>query len=156
TGPVISINANAMLSTVQGDYGRSTGAIDRFTTFDDNNGPLVRVNRLSNNTINGMQVRGETLTTETVWDDTDIAHIVQDEVKADNLHVYGGLRLQSSTSASLVVKLTGSSAGLTATGTPLDINNRIGGTVQIIGQPGHPAVLTAIDDDSVSAGFDPS
>ena len=37
-------------------------------------------NRLSNNTINGMQVRGGTLTTETVWDDTDIAHIVQDEI----------------------------------------------------------------------------
>src|SRR5205807_4467685 len=42
TGPVISINANAMVSTAAGDYGRSTGSIDRFTQFDDNRGPLVR------------------------------------------------------------------------------------------------------------------
>ena len=35
-------------------------------------------NRLTNNSLNGMEVRGETLTTETVWDDTDIAHIVQE------------------------------------------------------------------------------
>jgi hypothetical protein len=156
TGPAISINANAMTSDVEGDYGRSTGGIDRFKQYDDNRGPLVRGNRLLNNTLNGMRVREETLTTETIWDDTDIAHIVLGEIIADNLSVYGGLRLQSSPAASLVVKLRGANAGLTASGTPLDISDRIGGTVQVIGQPGFPVVLTGLSDDSVAAGFDPS
>src|SRR5262249_46934300 len=128
----------------------------RFTLFDNNQGPLVHGNRMTSNTINGMEVRAETLTTETVWDDTDIAHIVRDEIKADNLHVYGGLRIESSTTDSLVVKLSGANAGLTASGTPLDNADRIGGTVQVIGQPGHPVVLTSLNDDSVSAGFDPN
>src|SRR5262249_11252616 len=46
TGPAISINANALVSTTLADYGRSTGGIDRFTQYDDNHGPLVRGNRL--------------------------------------------------------------------------------------------------------------
>src|SRR5207237_9873015 len=96
------------------------------------------------------------VTTDTVWDDTYIANIVQDEIVADNLHVYGGLRIESSTSDSLVVKLPGDTAGFTASGTPLDNADRIGGTVQIIGQAGHPVVLTSLADDMVSAGFDAS
>src|SRR6185436_4927962 len=58
--------------------------------------------------------------------------------------------------ASLVVKLSGNTAGFTASGTPLDISERIGGTVQILGQPGFPVVLTSLSDDSISAGFDPA
>jgi hypothetical protein len=163
TGPAVSINANSLVSTVQGDYGRITSAPAgdpttpfRFAMYDDNHGPLVRGNRLTNNTMNGMEVRGETLTTETIWDDTDIAHIVLNDIEADNLHVYGGLRIESSPSDSLVVKLSGANAGFTASGTPLDNSDRIGGTVQVIGQPGHPVVLTSLFDDTVSAGFDPS
>jgi hypothetical protein len=162
TGPVISINANAMVSTMQADYGRSTSTPSsdsltpfRFIQFDDNHGPLVRSNRLSNNTLNGLEVRGETLTTETVWDDVDIAHVLRSEITALNLHVYGGLRLESSPTQSLIVKLQGANAGFTADGVPLDISDRIGGTVQIIGQPGHPVVLTSLADDSIPAGFDP-
>src|SRR6185369_11437100 len=90
-----------------------------------------------------------------VWDDTDIAHVVFDEIVVPNHQVFSGLRLQSTSSASLVVKLFGQSAGFTASGTPLDISDRIGGTVQIIGQPGFPVVLTSLADNSVSAGFDP-
>jgi len=47
-------------------------------------------------------------------------------------------------------------AGFTATGTPLDIDDRVGGTVQVLGAVGHPVVLTSIFDDSVGAGFTPS
>src|SRR5262249_36893143 len=94
--------------------------------------------------------------TETVWDDTDIVHVLRNEITALNLHVFGGIRLQSSPTASLVVKLFGANAGLTASGVPLDVSDRIGGTVQIIGQPGHPVQLTSLNEDSVSAGFDPN
>ncbi|MBX7072480.1 MAG: NF038122 family metalloprotease [Pirellulales bacterium] len=154
-GDAISIDANSMSYRQLPDVGRSTGAIGRFDRYDDNHGPLVRENRLTNNDINAMVVRGGTLTTQTVWDDTDIVHVLRDEIQVPNLHIYGGLRLQSSATESLVVKLQGAKAGFTAAGSPLDIDDRIGGTVQVIGMPGRPVVLTSIDDDRVGAGFDP-
>ena len=58
-------------------------------------GPLVDGNHLLGNGLNGMRIRGETLTTETVWDDTDIVHILQSEVVIPDFHTVGGLRLQS-------------------------------------------------------------
>src|SRR5690606_10227757 len=100
------------------------------------------------------RIRGQTLSTETVWDDTDIVHILQSEIIVPDFHSEGGLRLQSRADESLVVKL-GSGAGLTAMGRPLDITNRIGGTLQVIGAPGFPVVMTSIQDDTVGAGFDP-
>ncbi|MFN9715578.1 MAG: hypothetical protein ACK57G_17470, partial [Planctomycetota bacterium] len=45
-------------------------------------------------------------------------------------------------------------AGITAAGRPLDIKDRIGGTVQILGSPGFPVVITSLKDDSIGAGFD--
>ncbi len=152
------------------DLGRSTGLIEDFEQFVDNQGPLIRLNRLGDNSINGMVVRGETwihqgtaldykgatLTTESVWDDTDIVHVVFDEMIVSNLHTFGGLRLESSPSESLVVKFAGPDAGLKATGDLLDIDDRVGGMLHIVGQPGHPVVLTAFNDDTVGAGFDPS
>src|SRR5208337_1061757 len=89
-----------------------------------------------------------------VWDDTDIVHVVEGEISVPNLHTYGGLRLQSSSDASLVVKLLGADAGFTAAGRTLDITDRIGGEVQVVGQPGHPVILTSLNDDTVGAGFD--
>ena len=41
-------------------------------------------------------------------------------------------------------------------GRPLDIDDRIGGTLQILGQPGFPVILTALADDAVGAGFTPN
>ncbi|HUE72938.1 MAG TPA: GEVED domain-containing protein [Pirellulaceae bacterium] len=156
----ISINANAMQATVLADYGRSTGLIGlrgglfgRTDAFNDNQGPLVRLNRTGNNATNGMEVRGGVLTTETVWDDTDIVHVVRDEIVDVNHHVYGGLMLKSSPSESLVVKLEGANAGVTASGRELEIDDRIGGTVQIIGQPGFPVILTSLHDCTAGAGF---
>ena len=146
------------------DWGRSTGSLLAFSQFDGNHGPLVRLNRFGGpdasgntglNVVNGMVVRGGTLTTESIWDDTDIAHVVYDEIIAPNFHTYGGLRLQSTADASLVVKLLGANAGFTASGTPLEIDSRIGGVVQIVGTPGHAVVLTSLKDDTISAGFDP-
>ncbi len=155
-GPAININANSLSFVPRADRGRSMGEVDLFEQFDDNHGPLVRLNRLENNTLNGMLVRGEVLTTAGVWDDTDIVHVLRDLVTVDNLHTYGGLTLQSSNFESLVIKLSGANAGFTATGTPVEIIDRVGGTIHVLGTVGHPVILTDLNDDSVGAGFTPS
>lgn len=162
-GAVISVNANALSEVNRPDVGRMTGSIDRFTQYDTNVGPLVAGNKISYSpasvpggasAIAGMVVRGEEITVESIWDDTDIVHVLESEIIVGNFHTATGLRLQSRPDASLVVKLLGASAGFTATGTPLDISDRIGGTVQIIGQPGYPVVLSSLRDDTVGAGVD--
>ncbi|QDV22465.1 DVUA0089 family protein [Aureliella helgolandensis] len=151
----ISINANAMNTNSSVDNGRQTGPSDRVTIGNGNAGPLIDGNLLAGNGLNGLRIRGETLTTETVWDDTDIVHILQSEIVVPDFHTFGGLRLQSRSDESLVVKLSGAGAGFTALGRPLDITDRIGGSIHIIGAPGFPVVLTSLSDDSVGAGFDP-
>ncbi|GAA4448795.1 tandem-95 repeat protein [Novipirellula rosea] len=153
SGAAIHINANSLNSENRIDHGRSTAAADRYSEFDDNFGPLVRLNRLDNNSTNGMFVRGEILTTEGIWDDTDIVHVLNSTITVDNHHHVSGLRLQSSNSESLVIKLFGPSAGFTATGTPLEMIDRIGGSIHVLGTPGHPVVMTSLRDDSVGAGF---
>lgn len=157
-GPAVSINADAMSTVVQGDSGRSTGFASAYTQYNDNHGALVRGNFLQSNALNGMVVRGATLTTETIWDDTDIVHIVLNEIVIPNLHVYNGLTLKSSESASLVVKLLSSAAlgeaGITVTGTPIDINDRIGGSLYILGSTKYSVIMTSLKDDSVGAGLD--
>lgn len=149
----VSIDANAMNTKRVVDYGRSTGPNQRESIGLGNFGPLVTNNRLGGNALNGMRVRGATLTTESVWDDTDIVHILQSEIIVPDFHTYGGLRLTSKSNESLVVKLSGTNAGFTATGQPLDIIDRIGGSVQFLGSPGFPVVLTSLSDDSIGAGF---
>jgi hypothetical protein len=158
-GPAISIDVNSLNREAVRDSGRSSfnasanRLLEPVRVALDNQGPLVRLNRLSNNALNGMQVRGGTLTTEGVWDDTDIVHVLIDEsIDVPDFHTFGGLRLESSATESLVVKLSGANAGFTATGLPLDIDDRIGGALQIIGQPSHPVVITSLGDDSVGAG----
>ncbi|MBN1394825.1 MAG: pre-peptidase C-terminal domain-containing protein, partial [Pirellulales bacterium] len=153
--PLVSIDVNSLSYLNVADWGRSTGESDAFAQYGDNQGPLVRENRMEGNAINGMIVRGGTLTTEGVWDDTDIVHVVYDEIVVPNLSTYGGLRLQSSTEASLVIKLDGADAGFTATGQPLEIDDRVGGTLQVIGTVGHPVVFTDLADDTVGAGLTP-
>ena len=149
----ISIDVNSLTSDLINDRGRSTGEIALTDDFVENQGPLVSGNRLSRNGINGMLVRGQTLTTQSVWDDTDIVHVLQNEVISSNVYTYGGVKLLSKNSQSLVVKLLGDNAGFTATGTPLDINDRIGGSVSIVGAPSAPVVLTSISDCTAGAGF---
>ena len=151
--PIISIDVNSLNSFELSDRGRSTGMIEQFEQFEGNRGALIRDNLMRNNGINGMEVRGGALTTQVVWDDTDIVHIVTDEIYVPNHHTFSGLRLQSSTTESLVVKLLGATAGLTAGGVQIDIDDRIGGTLQVIGAPGFPVVLTSLHDDTVGAGF---
>lgn len=185
-GAFISINVNALNSAQQVDFGRQTGLlaelpvvnglpsltrisypVSRLTdtqtsvTDVDNNGPLVRLNRLDGNTTNGMRVRGGVLTTESVWDDTDIAHVLLDSILIPDFHTYGGLRLESSARESLVVKAFSDPAnnvlaGIVAGGRPLEIEDRIGGTLQVLGQPGFPVVFTSLADDTVSSGFTPA
>ncbi|MFV2068448.1 MAG: DVUA0089 family protein, partial [Pirellulales bacterium] len=151
----ITINVNSLNAQLVSDWGRATGPIDRLTGLGDNQGPLVRDNRLADNSINGMVVRGGTLTTESVWDDTDIVHVLYDEIDVPDLHTFGGLRLESSPTESLVIKAWGKNAGFTTTGRALDIDDRIGGMLHVVGQPGRPVVMTSLADDSVGAGFDP-
>ncbi len=150
----ISIDANSLNSDRVRDYGRSTGFNLRENVGIGNFGPLVNNNQLGRNAINGLAVRGATLTTESIWDDTDIVHVLQSEIVVPDFHTYGGLRLTSKSDESLVVKLSGASAGFTATGRPLDIKDRIGGSLQFLGSPGFPVVLTSLSDDSIGAGFD--
>ena len=154
-GPAININVNALNADLVTDSGRATGASDLFAELVANQGPLVRDNRMLDNDINGMLVRGGRLATEGIWDDTDITHVLQDDVSVPNFHTYGGLRLESSGSESLVVKLLGANAGFTAGGQALDISDRVGGTVQVIGQPGHPVVMTSAYDCTAGAGYRP-
>ncbi|MEI6257624.1 MAG: cell surface protein, partial [Planctomycetota bacterium] len=154
-GAVVSVNANSLTDVERPDSGRSTGAIDREPLYDDNVGPLVRGNRLSGVGLGGMQVRGEEITVQSVWDDADIVYVLQSEIIVQNFHTATGIRLQSQPNASLIVKLDGPNAGFTAAGYGLDINDRIGGTVQVVGQPGYPVVLTSLKDDSVGASLDP-
>ncbi|RPI78509.1 MAG: hypothetical protein EHM42_13350, partial [Planctomycetaceae bacterium] len=100
---------------------------------------------------------GERITTETIWDDADIVHVVRSEIIEDiNRHTFGGIRLQSSPESSLVVKLSGGNAGFTVTGSPQEIDDRIGGTLQVIGSKDYPVVITSLSDDSVGAGFQPN
>ncbi|MDX1948229.1 MAG: DVUA0089 family protein [Pirellulaceae bacterium] len=151
----INVNANALNTLDIVDSGRMSGLIDREPGHQENNGPLISGNKLRDNDINGMVVRGATLTTETVWDDTGIVHVLRDAINVTDLHTLGGLRLESSATESLVVKSSGATAGFTATGRPLEINDRIGGTIQVLGQPGFPVVLTSLTDDTAGAGTTP-
>lgn len=153
--PVISVNANALISDSVLDAGRQRGFADRLTEVVDNLGPMIYGNFVGGNSINGMDVRGQTLTTSTVWDDTDIVHVLRDEIIVPDLNVLGGIQLKSRPTESLVVKLS-ANAGFTATGRPLEIDDRIGGIVQIVGSPGFPVYLTSLRDDSIGAGFDPT
>ena len=155
-GNLISIDANSLNSRDVPDPGRSTGSADRYAQYDGNRGPLVRGNRVTAGGVTGMLVRGGEITVESVWDDTDIVHVLQDEIVVSNFHTATGLRLMSSPTASLVVKLRGANAGLAATGERGDIDDRIGGTVQVIGQPGYPVIMTSLADDTVGASLDPA
>ncbi|WP_146433541.1 GEVED domain-containing protein [Blastopirellula retiformator] len=150
----INIDVNSLNKDLVVDTGRSTGFVNVTPGVGDNQGALVRFNMQTNNGLNGMIVRGGVLNTEGVWDDTDIVHILFDEIVIPDLHTYGGLRIESSSRESLVVKLRGMDAGITASGTPLDIEDRIGGTLHVVGQPGYPVVFTSLYDDTVGAGFD--
>ncbi len=152
----ININVNSLNFRLLEDYGRSTGDVNVIRQFRDNQGPLIRDNQIGGNEINGMTVRGGILTTQGVWDDTDIVHVVFDEIIVPDFHTYGGLRLESGAAESLVVKLSGAKAGFTASGRPLDIRDRIGGSLQIVGRAGFPVVLTSLNDSSVGAGFQPN
>ncbi len=105
--------------------------------------------------VSGVVVRGGQITVDSVWDDDDHVHVLRDEIVVDNLHTATSLRLESKAGASLVVKLDGLNAGFTATGTPGEIDDRIGGTIQIVGAPGYPVVLTSLYDDTVGASLDP-
>jgi len=154
-GPAINIDVASLNHHIIPDSGRTNGLAERVESFDDNHGPLVRENRLDGNGTNGMKVRGGTLTGQSIWDDTDIVHVVTDSIVVPNFHTYGGLRLESSPSESLVVKLSGPDAGFTATGTPLDIDDRIGGSLHVVGIPPNPVFLTSLADDTVGAGWKP-
>ena len=105
--PAININVNALNYVLKRDSGRTTGPIDRVEGYRDNQGPLILNNRLDDNEINGMMVRGQTLTTQSVWDDVDMVHVLLDTVYVADFHSFGGLVLASSPTESLVVKLLG-------------------------------------------------
>ncbi len=170
-GSIISIDANAMKEIGVVDTGASTQPANRYSEFDANQGPLIRLNRMDvdgspDNATLGLEIRQGDLDTATIWDDTDIVHVVQSGTIRNNYtqHLFGGLKLVSDTSASLVVKM-GAGAGFEIgkpiiTGAappsdgPLDIDDRVGSSMQIIGQPGFPVIITSLTDDEVGASLD--
>ncbi|HEY6563562.1 MAG TPA: DVUA0089 family protein, partial [Pirellulaceae bacterium] len=151
---VLNIDVNSLNYVNVVDAGRQTGGVDRISGFEDNQGPLVRENTIGKNGLNAMEIRGGTVTTEVVWDDTDIVHVLREGVFVPNFHSFGGVRLKSAVDQSLVVKLSGAQAGFTTTGSATGIPDHIGGSLQVIGRPGYPVVMTSLHDDSVGAGFD--
>jgi hypothetical protein len=167
-GSIIDIDIESMGGNYRQDIGRQTGEIDRISVLDDNYGPMIRFNRYLNDTssglqLSGLEVRAGEITTETTFDDTDIAHLLFDNITVGNLHSSGGLRLLSRPDESLVVKFIGSGSpnaasfgtGITATGSLEGIADRVGGTVHIVGMPGAPVILTSLNDDEVGAGLKP-
>ena len=167
-GSIIDIDIESMGGNYRRDAGRQTGSIDRLTVLDDNYGPMIRFNRYLNDIssglqLSGLEIRAGEITTETTFDDTDIAHLLFDNITVGNLHSSGGLRLLSRPDESLVVKFIGSGSpnaasfgtGITATGSLEGIADRVGGTVHIVGMPGAPVILTSLNDDEVGAGLKP-
>ena len=154
TVAAISINVNSLDHQFRTDLGRQTGELDRTAIPPGNMGPVFRGNELDRNDINGLVVRGEVLAGEIVWDDTDIVHVLRSDIEVPDHHTYGGLRLESSSTESLVVKAE--NAEILATGRSLDITDRIGGRIHVLGQPGFPVVMTSVNDCTVGAGYTPS
>lgn len=168
-GATIAIDVDSMSAEYLRDTGRQTGSVDAFSELDDNHGPLIRKNRFevvpadddADKQISALVIRGGDLLSESVWDDTDIVHVLHESVTVGNLQGSGGLRLQSRANESLVVKMMGGGTansptlgtGLTATGQTSDSAHRIGGTLHIVGLPGAPVVLTSFKDDTVGAGL---
>jgi len=149
----ISIDANSLNAKYVRDAGRQTHGELQAEIALGNQGALIQGNVIDFNSVNGMIVRGGTLTSEGVWDDTDVAHVVLDSIYVTDYHSNGGLRLESAPNESLVVKFFGANAGITATGRPLDIDDRIGGAIQVVGQPRYPVHMTSLYDCLVGAGY---
>lgn len=163
---VLNVDTSSLSYELVVDWGRATGDLDRQRGLGDNQGALVRRNLLTDNQLNAMVVRGGVLTTQSVWDDTDIVHALFSTIYSTDFHTYGGVRLESSATESLVVKLLSNptgvyatndpnrgNAGFVATGRQLDIDDRIGGMLHVVGQAGFPVVFSDLRDDSVGAGF---
>ncbi len=81
----ISANVSSLNKRLCDRPGRSTGELGRVIDRLDNQGPLIVGNRLDKNSVNGLEIRGGILTTEGVWDDTDIVHVVRDTVGRSEL-----------------------------------------------------------------------
>lgn len=101
-GPALSFDVNSFTWQEELDPGRSTGPINALPVRG-NSGPLIQGNHIDGG-LAGLEIRGGTVATEVVWDDTDIVHIVRDTISIPNQHIYGGLRLESDARGSLVVK----------------------------------------------------
>ncbi len=167
-GSIIDIDVASLTDEFIIDSGRQTGSLDAIGGLDENRGPLVRRNTTESvpgdvdgrRQMNGLRVRGGEISTATVLDDTDIAHVLFESIVVGNQVSSGGLTLKSRPDESLVVKMLGrgtpnsatAGTGITATGANGDIPDRIGGTVHVLGLPGAPVVLTSLLDDSVGAG----
>jgi hypothetical protein len=161
----ININLNSMRHEHVLDSGRRTVAnypggpsarqfdVEILSTDNlDNHGPLISGNILDNNDYNGLEIRGGTATTEIVWDDIDVTHLLFTEIVVPDFHTFGGMRIESSPYGSLVVKANGDDATIRATGRPLDIDDRVGGSLQLVGNPRYSVIMTGLCDYSVGAG----
>src|SRR5690606_13320095 len=102
-GAIIDIDSDSLVADYVVDLGRQSGSLERLADLDDNHGPMVRRNTSDSTPsdsagqrqLNGMYVRGGILSTSSVWDDTDIVHMVFDTISVGNQISGGELRLQS-------------------------------------------------------------
>ncbi|MEM9585927.1 MAG: peptidase, partial [Planctomycetota bacterium] len=111
-GAVVNLDSESLTDERLTDYGRQTGASDQAMDLEDNYGPLIRRNRYDvvaadeteDQQLSGLEIRaGVTVTSGTIFDDTDIVHVLRDGLTVGNFHSAGGLRLQSRVDESLVV-----------------------------------------------------
>ena len=165
-GTTIDIDIESLTAERIFDTGRQTEFVGAFTSLEDNFGPLIRLNRFAaiptptegERQLSGLEVRGGRVGTDIVLDDTDVDHLVFDQIVVDSNQT---ARLISRAGQSLVVKLSGSGSpyeqnfgtGFTATGSPRGDASDRGGAVQIVGVPGSPVVLTSLFDDTVGSAI---
>ncbi len=86
SGAAINLDVNSLTSEFVVDRGRMTGTIGIVDNSIGNQGPFIQGNRLDRNLVNGVEVRGGVTTTQSVWDDTDIVHVLRDEVISSNTY----------------------------------------------------------------------
>ncbi|MAE66819.1 MAG: hypothetical protein CMJ18_21380, partial [Phycisphaeraceae bacterium] len=116
-GAAISADPNSFTTDSNPDPYAETvtrGLRQLIRQLSTNRGPAIRNNLLDNNGINGMVVRGGMVATETVWDDTDIVHVLPDEITVpDGTSLFGLPNLVIQADAQGGITATGQDDGLT-------------------------------------------
>ncbi len=155
-GAVISANVNALNHLAKNDTGRTTGDINIVSGVNDNQGPLVRSEQAGGQrSQRHAGPRRNADHPECLGRYGYRARRLRHDDRARFPYLRRICAWKAIRRRAWWSSCSGTTAGFTATGQELDITDRIGGSVQIVGQPRFPVVLTSLSDDSVGAGFTP-